>query len=157
MALKVGDKAPEFEVPDQNLKIRKLSDFKGSNLVLAFYPGAFTSVCTTELCTFRDSMANLNKLNAKVLGVSVDQPFSNAQFSKENKLNFDLLSDLDRSMSKNYGGLHENFVNIPNLVAAKRSVFIIDGAGTVRYAWVSDNPGVEPNYQEVEKELAKLD
>lgn len=157
MALKVGDKAPEFEAPDQNLKVRKLSDFKGTKLVLVFYPGAFTSVCTTEVCTFRDSMSKLNQLNAKVVGVSVDQPFSNAQFSKENKLNFDLLSDLNREMSKNYGGLHENFVNVPGLVASKRSVFIIDGNGVVKYAWVSDNPGVEPNYDEIEKELSKLD
>lgn len=157
MTLKVGEKAPEFEVPDQNLKVRKLSDFKGSNVVLAFFPGAFTSVCTKEMCTFRDSMANLNKLNAKVLGVSVDQPFSNAQFAKENNLNFDLLSDLNREMSTSYGGLHQDFVNVPGLVASKRSVFIIDKEGTIRYAWVSDNPGVEPEYQEIQNELSKLD
>lgn len=157
MALKVGDKAPEFEAPDQSLKVRKLSDFKGSNVVLAFFPGAFTSVCTKELCTFRDSLANLNKLNAKVLGVSVDQPFSNAQFAKENNLNFDLISDLSRNISRKYGGLHEDFVKIPGLVASKRSVYIIDGNGVVKYAWVTDDPGVEPNYKEIEEELSKIE
>lgn len=157
MALKVGDKAPDFEIPDQNLKVRRLSDFKGSNVVMAFFPGAFTSVCTKEMCTFRDSMANLNKLNAKVLGVSVDQPFSNAKFAKDNNLNFDILSDVRRDVSKKYGGLHENFVNVPGLVASKRSVFIIDRTGNVRYAWVSEDPGVEPDYKKVEEELSKLE
>lgn len=157
MVPKVGDKAPEFEAPDQNLKVRKLSDFRGSNLVLAFFPGAFTSVCTKELCTFRDSMANLNKLDAKVLGVSIDQPFSNAKFAKDNNLNFDLISDLSRDMSRNYGGLHENFVNIPGLSASKRSVFIVDKNGKIAYAWVSEDPGVEPDYRKVEEELSKIE
>ncbi len=156
MALKVGDKAPEFEAPDQNLKVRRLADFKGSNLVLAFFPGAFTSVCTKEMCTFRDSMSNLNRLNAKVLGVSVDQPFSNAKFAKENNLNFDLLSDLKRDMSKNYGGLHQDFVKVPGLQASKRAVFIIDRDGKVAFAWTTDDPGVEPDYKKVEEELSKL-
>ncbi len=157
MALNVGDKAPDFEAPDQNLKMRKLSDFKGNKLVLAFFPGAFTSVCTKEMCTFRDSMANLNKLNATVLGVSVDQPFSNAKFAKDNNLNFDLLSDLTREMSNKYGGLHQNFVNIPGLVASKRSVFVIDKNGKVTYAWVSEDPGVEPDYKKIEEELSKVE
>ncbi len=156
MALNVGDDAPEFEAPDQKLKVRRLSDFKGSNLVLAFYPGAFTSVCTKELCTFRDSMANLNRLNAKVLGVSVDQPFSNAKFAKDNNLNFDLLSDLRREISKKYGGLHEDFVKVPGLQASKRAVFIIDRKGKIAYQWVTEDPGVEPDYRKLEEELSRL-
>lgn len=156
MALKVGDKAPNFELPDSTLKMKKLSDYKGNKVVLAFFPGAFTSVCTKELCTLRDSMANLNKLSAKVVGISVDQPFSLAEFGKVNKLNFDLLSDSRREVSKAFDALHENFVNVPGLTASKRSIFVLDKEGTITYAWVSDDPGKEPDYKKVEEELSKI-
>ena len=115
--VKEGDKAPEFEAPDTSLQMRTLSEFKGSPVVLAFFPGAFTSVCTKELCTFRDSMANFNKFSAKVIGLSVDAPFSLKEFAKQNNLKFDLLSDSTRDISKKYGALHENFVNVKNLTA----------------------------------------
>jgi len=156
MAVKVGDKAPDFEAPDTNLKMRKLSDFKGQKVVLAFFPGAFTSVCTKEMCTLRDSMANFNKVNAKVIGISVDSPFSLAEFAKKNNLTFDLISDSNREISKKYGVLHENFVNVPGLTASKRSVFVLDKDGIVRYAWVSDDPGKEPNYKEIQDFVSKL-
>lgn len=156
MSVKVGEKAPEFKALDSALKEKKLSDYKGHKTVLAFFPGAFTSVCTKEMCTFRDSMAAFNDLDAKVVGISVDQPFSLAEFAKQNKLNFDLLSDADREISKKYGSLHENFVNIAGLTASKRSVFVLDKDGTVRYAWVSEDPGKEPDYEAVKTELSKL-
>lgn len=156
MAVKVGDKAPQFELPGTNLKMRKLSDYAGSKVVLAFFPGAFTSVCTKEMCVLRDSMANLNKLEAKVVGVSVDSPFSLAEFGKANNLNFELLSDHSRSVSKEYEALHENFAGVPGLTASKRSIFILDKAGVVKYAWVSEDPGKEPDYGEIEKELSKV-
>ncbi|CAC12490.1 conserved hypothetical protein [Thermoplasma acidophilum] len=108
------------------------------------------------MCTFRDSMANFNKVNAKVIGISVDSPFSLAEFAKKNNLTFDLLSDSNREISKKYGVLHENFVNVPGLTASKRSVFVIDKDGIVRYAWVSDDPGKEPNYKEVQDFVSKL-
>ena len=124
--------------------------------MLLFFPGAFTGVCTKEMCTFRDSMSKFNNLKAKVVGISVDQPFSLAQFAKENNLNFDLLSDATREVSKKYDSLHHDFVNVPGLTASKRSVFILDQNGIVKYKWISENPGVEPNYAEIEKELAKF-
>ena len=151
-----GEKAADFELIDSDLKKVKLSDFSGSPVVLAFFPGAFTSVCSKEMCTFRDSMSKFNNLKAKVVGISVDQPFSLAQFAKENNLNFDLLSDATREVSKKYDSLHHDFVNVPGLTASKRSVFILDQNGIVKYKWISDNPGVEPNYAEIEKELAKF-
>ncbi len=156
MSVNVGEKAPEFRALDSKLKEKKLSDYKGHKTVLAFFPGAFTSVCTKEMCTFRDSMAAFNDLDATVVGVSVDQPFSLAEFAKQNKLEFDLLSDADRSISKAYGALHENFVNVQGLTASKRSVFVLDSEGTVKYAWVSEDPGKEPDYETVKSELAKL-
>ncbi len=108
------------------------------------------------MCTFRDSMAKLNGLNAKVVGISVDQPFSLAEFAKANNLKFDLLSDASREISKKYDVLHENFVNVPGLTASKRSIFILDRDGVVRYKWVSDDPSKEPDYKKIEEELAKL-
>ena len=153
MTLKNGDKAPEFETVDSNLKTKKLSDYKGNKVVLAFFPGAFTGVCTKEMCNFRDSMQNFNKFNAKVVGISVDQPFSLAQFGKENKLNFDLLSDHTREISKKYGGIHMDFAGAKQLTASKRAVYVIDKDGKIIYNWVSENPGIEPNYNEIEEAL----
>ncbi len=154
--MNIGDKAPEFELVDTELKTVSLSSQLGHPTVLAFFPGAFTSVCTHELCTFRDSMARFNKLNATVLGISVDQPFSLAQFKKENNLNFPLLSDFTEQVSRKYGGVHENFANVKGLNASKRSVFVLDKMGVVAYKWISDAPQNEPNYKEVEEAVAKL-
>ena len=154
--VELNSKAPDFKLIDSNLKHKTLADYKGNKTVLLFFPGAFTGVCTKEMCTFRDSMSKFNNLKAKVVGISVDQPFSLAQFAKENNLNFDLLSDATREVSKKYDSLHHDFVNIPGLTASKRSVFILDQNGVVKYKWISDNPGVEPNYSEIEKELAKF-
>ena len=154
--VELNSKAPDFKLIDSNLKQKTLADYKGNKTVLLFFPGAFTGVCTKEMCTFRDSMSKFNNLKAKVVGISVDQPFSLAQFAKENNLNFDLLSDATREVSKKYDSLHHDFVNVPGLTASKRSVFILDQNGVVKYKWISDNPGVEPNYAEIEKELAKF-
>ncbi len=156
MVLSVGQKAPDFELPDQNLKVRKLSEFFGKKIVLAFFPGAYTSVCTTEMCTFRDSMANFNKLNANVIGISVDSPFCLASFAKDNRLNFTLLSDVKKEVAKAYCGLHEDFAKIPGFQVSKRAVFIIDEKGIIKYSWISDDPGKEPNYKEIEQQLAKI-
>ncbi len=150
MALQKGDKAPAFELYDQERKLRTLSEFAGKTVVLAFYPGAFTGVCTKEMCSFRDAMAAFNALNAAVVGVSVDGPFANAAFAKQNNLAFPLLSDTTRAVSKAYGGVHEDFAGLKGYSAAKRSVFVVDSNGSVKYAWVSDNPGVEPDYAAVE-------
>ncbi|MCL4452387.1 MAG: redoxin domain-containing protein [Candidatus Thermoplasmatota archaeon] len=154
--VELNSKAPDFKLIDSNLKHKTLADYKGNKTVLLFFPGAFTGVCTKEMCTFRDSMSKFNNLKAKVVGISVDQPFSLAQFAKENNLNFDLLSDATREVSKKYESLHNDFVNVPGLTASKRSVFILDQNGVVKYKWISDNPGVEPNYAEIEKELSKF-
>lgn len=156
MAVNVGEKAPDFKALDSKLKEKQLSDYKGHKTVLAFFPGAFTSVCTKEMCTFRDSMAAFNDLDAKVVGISVDTPFSLAEFAKANNLGFDLLSDATREISTKYGALHQDFVNVKGLTASKRSVFILDKEGNVKYAWVSEDPGKEPDYEAIKSELTKL-
>ena len=100
-------------------------------------------------------MAAFNHLDAKVVGISVDTPFSLAEFAKKNNLSFDLLSDATREISKKYDALHENFVNVPSLTASKRSVFILDGEGVVKYTWISEDPGKEPDYEIIKGELTK--
>ncbi|BBJ28089.1 peroxiredoxin [Athalassotoga saccharophila] len=154
--MKLGDKAVDFELYDTDLKMRSLKEFAGKNVILAFYPGAFTSVCQKEMCTLRDSLSKFNKFNAQVIGISVDGPFANKAFAQQNMINFPILCDFERKVSKTYGGLHENFVGIKGYSVAKRSVFVVDKNGKIAYAWVSEDPGKEPNYAEIENVLSKL-
>ena len=153
MALKVGDNAPNFTLPDADKVPRSLADFLGKKTVIAFYPGAFTGVCTKEMCTLRDSLTNLTGLNAQVMGISVDSPFANKGFANANHISFPLLSDYSRKTSEQYCGLTQNFAGLEGLTVAKRSVFILDKSGVVRYAWISENPGVEPPYDDITKAL----
>ena len=156
MALRVGDKAPDFTLYDTEKKQRTLKEFLGKKTVLAFYPGAFTGVCDKELCTFRDSLAMLGSLNAQVVGVSIDSPYSNRAFAEKNRLGFPLLSDFTREVSKKYAGLYEDFGHLKGYTAAKRAVFALDTQGTVKYVWISDDPGKEPPYDEVNAALGKF-
>jgi peroxiredoxin len=156
MPLKVGDKAPAFTLVDTTRQMRSLSDYFGKKTVLAFYPAAFTGVCAKEMCALRDSLSELNSMNANVLAISVDPPFSARAFAEQNKLNFPVLSDFTRHVSAQYCGLVMDLGGIAGYTAAKRSVFVLDAQGIVRYAWISDNPGVEPNYDDVRAALATI-
>jgi len=133
-----------------------LTDFLGKKTVLAFFPGAFTSVCTKEMCTFMDSMQVLNSLNAQVVGISVNDPFTNKAFAEANRLQFPILSDYTRDTIRKFSVFHEDFAGLKGYVAAKRSVFVLDSNGTVRYRWVSEDPGKQPDYEEVKKVLAEI-
>jgi len=124
--INVGQKAPDFTIPDTDLKHRRLRDFLDKNVVLAFYPGAFTAVCTKEMCTFRDSLAKLSDLKAQVVGISVNDPFSNKAFAEASRLNFPLLSDYNREVVKIYGVSATDFAGLKGYTAAKRSIFIIN-------------------------------
>ncbi len=156
MAVRVGEKAPDFTLVDGDKKPRSLSEFLGKTTVLAFFPGAFTGVCTKEMCTFRDSLSRFNELNAQIVGICVDAPFSNKAFATQNNLQFPILSDYSRSAVKAYGIVLDNFSGLAGYAAAKRSVFVLDKGGVIRYAWVSDNPGVEPIYDEVSKAISSI-
>jgi len=156
MPVEVGEKPPDFQLHDQNKAIRSLKDFLGKKTVLAFFPGAFTGPCTKEMCTFRDSLQALGELEAQVVGISVNDPFSNKAFAEANRLQFLILSDYTRETVKRYDVFHENFAGLKEYTAAKRSIFILDGKGIVRYKWVSEDPGKEPDYEEVKGRLAKL-
>ena len=154
--IKVGDKAPDFTLPDTDKKPRTLNEFSGKKIVLAFFVGAFTSTCTKEMCEFRDSMARLIDLNAQVIGISVTDPFSNKAFAEKNRLPFPILSDYKREVTRTYELELPNFAGLDGYTVAKRSIFVIDSKGTVRYVWVSDNPAVEPNYQEIQNILEEI-
>jgi len=154
--IKVGDKAADFTLPDTDRKLRSLKEFSGKKIVLAFFVGAFTATCTKEMCEFRDSMARLVDLNAQVIGISVNDPFSNKAFSEKNRLPFPILSDYKREVTRTYELELPNFAGLDGYTVAKRSIFVIDSKGIVQYVWISDNPAVEPNYQEIQKILEQI-
>jgi len=154
--VKVGDQAPDFTLPDVDMNSRSLHEFLGQKVVLAFFVGAFTATCTKEMCAFRDSMARLTDLNAQVIGISVNDPFSNKSFAEKNRLSYPILSDYKREVIKRWGLELANFAGLADYVVAKRSIFILDEKGIVRYVWVSENPSVEPNYEEVQAALKEI-
>lgn len=156
MPVKVGEQAPDFKLPDTDRQMRGPGDYRGKNLILAFFPAAFSGVCDKEMCSFRDSLAELNRANAQVLAVSVDGVHSNKKFAAEYKLNFPVLSDYRKDVIKKYGVEWPNFAGLEGFTVATRSVFVLDKAGVVRYAWVTDAQGKEPGYDEVKKAAASL-
>ncbi len=155
MSLKIGDKAPDFKLFNSEKKEIALSDLKGKNVVVLFFPLAFTSTCTAELCHIRDNYAIYNNLNAVVVGISVDSLFTLGKFKEEQKLNFDLLSDFNKSASASYDTLYEDFVFGMKGVS-KRSAFVIDGNGVLKYMEVLANAGEQPNYQAINSCLETL-
>jgi peroxiredoxin len=158
MAVDVGQKAPNFTLVDTELKPRSLEEFlqTGRPVVLAFFPGAFTGVCTKEMCTFRDSFGRLQELNATLVAISVDGPFANKAFAQEHNLPFPVLSDYNREVVRLYGVYHEDFAGLKGYTAAKRSVFVVGTDGIVRYKWVTENPAIEPPYDEVFHAVERL-
>jgi len=154
--IKVGDKAPDFSLPDTDLKPRSLNEFLGKKVVLAFFVGAFTSTCTKEVCEFRDSMARLIDLNAQVIGISVNDPFSNKAFAEKNRLPFPVLSDYLREVIKRWDLELPDFAGLKGYSVAKRSIFILDEQGKVHYIWISQDPSIEPKYDEIQKTLEKI-
>lgn len=147
-----GDKAPDFTAPlatEDDVDEFTLSDSLGDGpIVLAFIPGAFTSVCTDEMCEFRDSLGDFESLNASVYGVSVDGPFSQQAFIEDNDLGFPMLSDFDKEVIDAYDVVLESLVGIYGPVA-ERAVFVIDDNGNVTYRWVGEDPSYMPDIEEV--------
>ncbi len=156
MAVEVGQTAPAFSLYDQDRKERSLSEFKGKNVVLAFYPGAFTGTCTTEMCTLRDRADQFNSLNAQVLGISVDSPFAQKAWADANNLNFPILSDFNRQVVNQYDVALPNLGGLQGYIAADRAVFVVDKEGVVRYKWLAPSPADEPDYEELRQALAQL-
>jgi peroxiredoxin len=156
LSIELGQRPPDFQLPDQDRKLRTLKDFLGKKTVLAFFPGAFTSVCTKEMCAFRDSMQTLNSLNAQVVAISVNDPWTNKAFAEANKLQFPILCDYTREVVRKFNVFHDDFAGLKGYTVAKRSVFVLDPKRVVRYRWVTEDPGKQPNYDEVRDVLARI-
>jgi peroxiredoxin len=155
MSLKAGDKAPEFKLFNTQKKETALSDYKGKNVVVLFYPFAFSGTCTAELCNMRDSIAVYNNLNAEIFGVSIDSVFVQNKFKEDQKLNFELLSDFNKQTSKDYGSLYEDFI-FGTKGVSMRSAFVIDKEGIIRYAEVLEKASEQPNYEAIQNCLKQL-
>lgn len=155
MSVDVGAKAPDFTLPNQDREAVSLGEqLKNGPVVLAFFPAAFSSVCQAEMCKFRDAAGALNKVNAKVLGVSVDTFFALKAWGDQNKLNFPLLSDFNKDVIAQYGVVNPDMIGLKNI--AKRSVFVIDRGGVVRHREVLDDARNEPNYDKINQTLASM-
>jgi len=155
MAITVGQAAPDFSLFDTDKNKVTLSELKGKNVLLLFFPLAFTGVCTKELCSVRDNLAFYNNTNATVLGISIDTPFTLGVFKKEQNLNFQLISDFNKTTATAYDCLYETFV-LDLKGVAKRSAFVIDKEGIVRYAEVLEVAGDLPNFEAIQNCLSNL-
>ena len=153
MTVNIGDIAPNFELPDTELKMRTLEEFKGKKIVLSFFVAASSPVCETELCTFRDSWNEISNLGAQVIAISNDGPFANKAFAEKNNYNFPVLADYTSKTIRDYDVLMKDLLHIKDYNAAKRSVFVIMEDGKIGYKWVSDDPLKEPNYEEIKQFL----
>jgi len=157
VAPRLGQKVPEFALPDTDGRIRSLDDFaKEGTVVLAFFPFAFSGTCDKEMCALRDSFGALRDSKAQPVGISVDSSFSLRAFAQTYNLQYPLLSDFNRKVSKLYGVLQDPWVGLGYRGVAKRSVFLVDGRHILRYRWVTEVPSDEPPYQEVMKAAEKL-
>lgn len=153
--LQVGQKAPDFTLFNSEKKEISLQDFNGKNVVLLFFPMAFTSVCTAELCEMRDNISTYAALNADIVGISVDSPFTLAKFKEEENLPFDLLSDFNKETSADYDTLYDMFVMNMRGVS-KRSAFVIDRNGDIQYAEVLENAGEVPSFTAIQETLTAI-
>lgn len=155
MSLQVGQEAPDFTLKDTERQDVSLSSFKGKkNVVLLFVPFAFSGVCTQELCSVRDNLSAYNTLDAEVLGISVDSPFAQKQWKEQEKLNFTLVSDFNREVSKAYSAQYDNMMGFQGV--AKRAAFVIDKAGKVQYAEVLESAGNQPDFDKINAALKSL-
>ncbi|OJW79482.1 MAG: peroxiredoxin [Bacteroidetes bacterium 46-16] len=155
MAIQTGQLAPDFTLRDNEKNKVTLSEQQGKNVVLLFFPLAFTSTCTKELCYMRDNINMYNSLNAQVYGISVDSLYALNKFKEEQNLNFPLLSDFNKTASTAYDCLYETFSNDMQGVS-KRASFVIDKEGIVRYAEVLENAGELPDFKAIEDTLNSL-
>ncbi|MBI3860130.1 MAG: redoxin domain-containing protein [Thaumarchaeota archaeon] len=157
MVLRLGQRVPDFALPDADRKVRTLGELTGEGpLLIAFFPFAFSGTCDREMCTFRDGFGQLQTSGVRMVGVSVDSSFSLRAFAQTYNLPFPLLSDFNKKVTKLYGVLQDPWVGLGYRGVAKRSVFLVDRKGVLRYRWVTDIPSEEPPYQEVVKAVQKL-
>lgn len=155
MTIEPGDAAPDFTLPRAPGETVTLSDLTADrNVVLLFFPLAWSSVCTKELCSLRDDYDAWGELDAEVVGVSVDSPFALQAWSQEQGFQFPLLSDFNRQVSRAYGAIYDEFFGLEGV--SKRAAFVIDRKGVVRHAEVLENAGELPDFDAVRSVLASI-
>jgi len=152
MKLTIGQNAPSFSLYNTNKQLVELSQLKGKKVVLLFFPAAFTSTCTKELCSLRDDLAWYNNVNAVVFGISTDALYSLAKYKEEQNLNFELLADYNKEVSGFYGAQYEVF-NFGMKGTSRRAAFVIDEEGIIKYAEVLESASDLPNFQKVKDAL----
>ena len=155
MAIEVGQQAPDFTLFDSDKNEVTLSGLQGQNVLMLFYPLAFTGTCTKEMCMVRDNISQYNDVNAKVLGISIDNAHVQKKFKEENDINFTLLSDFNKDVIKEYDVVHETF-SLGMKEVGKRAAFVLDKEGVVRYAEVLDVPSELPNFEAINETLKSL-
>ena len=151
----VGDKAPDFTLYDYDRKMRPMSEFlvKGKRTIIAFYAGAFTGVCTQEMCTFRDMYGELQKMDGILVGISVDAPFAQKGFAEKHGLVFPLLCDFTRETITKYGVVWNNLGGVEGYVSSNRAIFVTDDSGKILFKWVAENPGKMPDFEAIKNAL----
>ncbi|CAN5610757.1 peroxiredoxin [soil metagenome] len=155
MAIEIGQAAPSFSLFDSDKNKVTLADYKGKNVLILFFPLAFTSVCTAELCSVRDNIALYNNANAVVLGISVDSLYVLNNFKTDQHLNFALLSDFNKTASKTYDVLYDTF-SYDMQGVSKRAAFVIDKEGVIKYAEVCASPADQPDFTAIQQALSSL-
>jgi peroxiredoxin len=153
--IEIGQKAPEFSLYNSEKEKIQLSDYKGKNVLLLFFPLAFSSVCTKELCNIRDNMASYSHVNAQVLGISVDSVYTLAKFKEEQQLNFPLLSDFNKEVSASYDSLYETF-GYEMKGVSRRAAFIIDKEGILRFMEILPKASQLPDFEAIRANLEKM-
>ena len=156
MTISIGQKAPSFNLFDSDKKSINSASFAGQPVIILFFPFSFSSVCTAELCSMRDSMDIYNKANATVLGISVDSLYTLHQFKKDQQINFTLLSDFNKTVSREFGVLYDIFPTFEMQGVSKRAAFIIDKYGLIQYAEVCASPGDMPDFAAIQSKIASL-
>lgn len=155
MNIEVGQPAPEFTLYDSEKNKVSLTDLKGKNVLLLFFPQAFTGVCTKELCAVRDDISRYSNVDAQVVGISVDSVFTLAKYKEEQQYNFPLLSDFNKEVSALYDTLYTDWI-LDMKGVSKRSAFIIDKTGNICYAEVLDSAGDMPDFKAINEVLLGL-
>lgn len=157
MPIAVGELAPHFVLFDTNKKEVSLQDFKDKkNVLVLFFPLAFTGVCTKELCSVRDGINKYHDADTEVLAISVDSVYTLAKYAQEQQYQFSLLSDFNKEVSALYESLYDSFSPMQMKGVSKRSAFIVDKRGILQYAEVLDNPGLLPHFDKIEQKLRLL-
>ena len=157
MSVRIGQKVPDFSLPDAERNVRSLGEFvQQGSVLLVFFPFAFSGTCDKEMCTFRDSSGAIQDLSMTVVGVSVDSSYSLKAFAQTYNLSFTLLSDFNKKVSKLYGVLQDPWTGLGYRGVAKRAAFLVDRRFILRYKWMTDTPSEEPPYVEIMKAAQKL-